>query len=104
MLLPSDILKTHIDVLTWIQASITQLPGESPIAARIRASTCALQLEKHLMVVREHKLISSIQKAGRPSPAHSSGLASSYPIMARSDVLASRKARLQVQPAALCSS
>ncbi|KAK9858381.1 hypothetical protein WJX84_003691 [Apatococcus fuscideae] len=76
-------------------ASITQLPGESPIAARIRASTCALQLEKHLMVVREHKLISSIQKAGRPSPAHSSGLASSYPIMARSDVLASRKARLQ---------
>ncbi len=83
------------------------------MAARIHVSSCALQLEKSLLAVKETRLYSLLQEqqgqAGFPSSSMSPGstqLESSNtsqglprqvdPTLARLDNLASRKAHLQV--------
>ena len=96
-----------------MQASSSSSLGESSVSARIRASASALQLERNLLLVKESKLCSLVQEqqlqAGLRSlsPALASIastqpadpqqlLARADPIMARSDILATRKAHLQV--------
>ena len=80
---------------------------ESSILTRIRASTCAMQLEKSLLVVRENKLLTLLEQhqASEELPLSSSStpaqttkqlLGKADPFFGRAEMIVARRNHLQV--------